>query len=124
MADRVDPRMQAVQPTTRDSVGDRVAAEAELGELPSRDHPVLAAGQLGDRHIPPTSLHPIGYNPRKCRLVGHATTVTRPDARVALTTARMCDVYGPGVRSTAASAVAASASRIAAPSRALERART
>jgi len=32
--------------------------------------------------------------------------------------------YGPGVRSTAASAVAASASRIAAPSRALDRART
>ena len=31
---------------------------------------------------------------------------------------------GPGVRSTAASAVAASASRIAAPSRALESART
>ena len=34
------------------------------------------------------------------------------------------DSYGPGVRSTAASAVAASASRIAAPSRAFESART
>ena len=36
----------------------------------------------------------------------------------------LAEGYGPGVRSTAASAVAASASRIAAPSRALDSART
>src|SRR6188474_1342712 len=113
--------MQTVQAAARRAVGYGVTAEAEFQELPPRGHTMLTASQFGHRQVQPTRLHPVGHRPRGCRRAGHGTTVSPATLRVTRGGARVCGGYGPGVRSTAASAVAASASRIAAPSRALER---
>ena len=41
--------MDAVQAVSADPSQDRVVGETELAQLPSRDDPVLASGELRDR---------------------------------------------------------------------------
>ena len=86
---------------------------------------MLQTSKLGNPRIQTVSLQFSAYMAGNCKLGGHAIQRCRLPARVWCAQARGCVTsYGPGVRSTAASAVAASASRIAAPSRALDSART
>jgi hypothetical protein len=83
----------------------RLPAEAELEELPPRHNPVLTPSELRYGHLHRSSSRFDTHSVFKCEL-----DLESPP-------------YGPGVRSTIASAATASASRVAAPCRELERAR-
>lgn len=121
----VDATVKSMKAPQAQSSVDRVFSQPHhRNQLPTRNHSMLPASDIRNRRIQSVSLQFPAYMAGKCRLDGHPPTVADLGARVVRTGARMCDDYGPGVRSTAASAVAASASRIAAPSRALDRART
>jgi hypothetical protein len=63
MPDGVDASMNAVEPTGRDSSGNRSPIDAELPELRPRDHAVLAFRQR--RNLPSDR------NPRVCVILRH-----------------------------------------------------
>jgi hypothetical protein len=46
--DRVDPAMEAMQSAESQPIQHGVVRNAALSQLASRDHPVLASGELGD----------------------------------------------------------------------------
>jgi hypothetical protein len=48
MAERIDARVNAVEPADRQAVLDCTGTEPELQELTAGDDPVLTAGQSGD----------------------------------------------------------------------------
>ena len=51
VAHGVHPAMKGVQAPCREAPVDLVDAQPELDELPSGDHPVLPAGQLGQGRV-------------------------------------------------------------------------
>ena len=110
MTHREHAALQPVEAPRSHSTVDRSIQQSEITQLPPAHYPVLASGQLGNCVIKRVSLLFASHREAKSRLA----EIRPPEG----------GDQGPGVRSTAASAVAASASRIAAPSRALDSART
>src|SRR5215212_8939339 len=131
MPDCIDTPMKPVQTPDRKSMLDLILPQPDSEQLPLGHHAVLPAGELGDPVVAFASPPRTGTIPGFGGLAGHAAEGGgRGRARGARFVSflrlkcRERVTYGPGVRSTAASAVAASASRVAAPSRALDSART
>lgn len=124
MSDGIDAHVQPVQAASPDGIVDRISPNSNLQQLPTPNHSMLPLRELNNSALESLSLHLPPLRGGKCRLGGHAATVAALTLRVVRQGGQMCGVYGPGVRFTAASAVAASASRIVAPSRALDNART
>ncbi len=114
MANRVDATVQAMQASRSQAPLNRFLPCPEREQLLPRHHPMLPFRQVRNPRVRGTRLLQPFHSPSKGRRVR-----IRPSSAT-----EMAGTYGPGVRSVAASAVAASASRIAAPSKALESART
>ncbi len=134
--DRVDGWVEEVQSGAPQAAADRAGSHPEVQQLLAGNDAILAFREAGDQAIWALRLHLDPDIGLRCKLGGHGTRLAGRPSEVARCrsivrseiAARMRDLaglgYGPGVRSTAASAVAASASRTAAPSSAFESART
>ncbi len=62
MANRVDPAMKHVKPTSHHAMCNRVAGEADRHELRMGDHAVLAGGDGGDPLLYPVGVRFVGYS--------------------------------------------------------------
>lgn len=53
MPNRIDPMVEQVQTLYRQAVLNRILPHPKIKQLPTRDHPELAAGQCGHRGVYP-----------------------------------------------------------------------
>jgi hypothetical protein len=82
MPDGINAAVQSMKTTQTQSSVNRVFSEPEQDQLPTRDHPLLSAGEIGNRRIRPVSMHFPAHTAGKCRLGGHRTMVSPPASQV------------------------------------------
>src|SRR5207249_9736405 len=91
MTHRVDTVMPYVKPPARDTVVDRVAAEAQAEKLRAPDDAVLPLGEGADQRVRGTRERSTAYIAVDRSLDLHAATMAPKPARVARGELRLCN---------------------------------